>query len=199
MPTTPLLGRRHILAAAFTPRTDNPRVVLRTPFGPVLLTLFPRQAPLSTADFLRYVDAGAYDGGHFFRVVRPGNDHGKPPIAVVQAGIRSPKSAGPPIAHEPTSITGLRHLDGTVSLTRDAPGTGSGAEFFICVGDQPGLDAGGHRNKDGQGFAAFGIVTQGMETVRRIWMLPANGPSDDAYTKGQILTDPVAFTAARAR
>jgi peptidyl-prolyl cis-trans isomerase A (cyclophilin A) len=194
---TPRLTRRHILAAAFVPLPTDPRVILATPFGAIHITLFARQAPLSAADFLRYVDAGAYNGGHLFRVVRPGNDHGNPPIAVVQGGIKFPKLAGPPIRHEPTGLTGLRHRNGTISLTRDAPGTGSGAEFFICVGDQPGLDEGGHRNKDGEGFAAFGTVTQGMEAVRQIWMLPADGPSTDTYTRGQILTDPVTFTAAR--
>ena len=170
---------------------------LNTPFGVIVLELHTDRAPLSTTDFLKYVDARAYDGGRFFRVVRPNNDRGHPRIDVVQGGTRPNAHQGPPIKHESTAITGLRHLDGTVSLTRDAPGTGSGAEFFICIGPQPGLDFGGTRNPDRQGFAAFGQVITGMDVVRRIWVLDASGHSDDPYTTGQILRAPVPIIAAR--
>jgi peptidyl-prolyl cis-trans isomerase A (cyclophilin A) len=159
--------------------------------------LRPDRAPLSANDFLRYVVAGAYDDGRFFRVVRPSNDRGHPPIDVVQGGTRPGSAQAGPVAHETTAQTGLHHLDGTVSLTRDAPGTGSGAEFFICVGDQPGLDFGGKRNRDGQGFAAFGRVSAGMDVVRRIWSMDATGKSDDSYTVGQILRSPVPILSAR--
>jgi peptidyl-prolyl cis-trans isomerase A (cyclophilin A) len=165
--------------------------------GEISIDLATRQAPLSCADFLKYVAGGYYDGGRFFRVVRPENDHGHPQIDVVQGGIREPKRAWAPVAHESTRMTGLRHWDGTVSLTRDAPGTGSGAEFFVCVGDQPGLDFGGLRNPDGQGFAAFGRVRAGMDVVRAIWRLPAGGVAEDAYTHGQMLTAPVVIRRAR--
>jgi peptidyl-prolyl cis-trans isomerase A (cyclophilin A) len=164
-----------------------------TPFGDIVVSLFIKEAPLSCQDFLRYVARGLYDQGRFFRTVRADNDHGQPPIRVLQGGIGDPARAWAPIAHEPTSRTGLRHLDGTLSLTRDAPGTGSGAEFFICIGDQPALDAGGHRNKDGQGFAAFGQVRAGMEVVRKIWSQPTGKASPDPYTAGQLLSVPVAF------
>jgi peptidyl-prolyl cis-trans isomerase A (cyclophilin A) len=90
----------------------------------------------------------------------------------------------------------LRHLDGTLSVPRDKVGTGSGSEFFICVGDQPSLDFGGHRNADGQGFAAFGRVVAGMDLVRAIWRLDATGPSPDAYTAGQMLAHPVRIVSA---
>ncbi len=197
MPTN--LTRRDMLAAAATAGVSspiNPRVELTTSLGDIILVLRPDRAPLSANDFLRYVVAGAYNGGRFFRVVRPGNDHGHPPIAVVQGGIRHGAAQAAPVAHETTAQTGLRHVDGTVSLTRDAPGTGSGAEFFICIGEQPGLDFGGKRNKDGQGFAAFGQVSGGMDVVRRIWSLDATGKSDDAYTGGQILRTPVPILSA---
>jgi peptidyl-prolyl cis-trans isomerase A (cyclophilin A) len=189
-----LVGAGAALTAAAPPRRQ---VVFTTVMGAITLDLAMHQAPLSCADFLHYVTRGYYDGGQFFRVVRPDNDHGRPQIDVVQGGIRDPKQAWAPIAHETTRQTGLRHQDGTVSLTRDTPGTGSGAEIFICIGDQPALDFGGTRNKDGQGFAAFARVSAGMDIVRGIWKLPANGHADDAYTAGQILGMPVIIRQAK--
>jgi peptidyl-prolyl cis-trans isomerase A (cyclophilin A) len=190
--------RRGFLAAGAAASVGgNPGVVLLTPLGAMTVLLRMDRAPLSAGDFLRYVTAGAYDGGRFFRVVRADNDRGHPRIDVVQGGARPDVKAAPPVPHESTNMTGLRHLDGTVSLTRDAPGTGSGAEFFICVGDQPALDFGGTRNPDGQGFAAFGRITAGMAVVRRIWRMDATGKSDDAYTNGQILRVPVPILSAR--
>ncbi len=191
------LTRRTLLAAATLPLAANPRVVLATKLGNITILVRPDRAPLSANDFLRYVDAHAYDGGRFFRVVRPGNDRRTPHINVVQGGTRFGSFQGPPVAHETTARTGLRHLDGTVSLTRDAPGTGSGAEFFICVGDVPGLDFGGGRNPDGQGYAAFGRVTAGMDVVRAIWQRDASGASPEPVTVGQILRDPVPIVTAR--
>ncbi len=188
--------RRRLLAAAAIPMIGS-RVQLVTPLGNIALLLRPDRAPLSANDFLRYVDSGAYNGGRFFRVVRPDNDRGHPPIDVVQGGARPGVKQGPPVPHETTAQTGLRHIDGAISLTRDAPGTGSGAEFFICVGNQPGLDFGGKRNSDGQGFAVFGRVTAGMDVVLRIWKLDASGASDEPYTKGQILRSPVPISTAR--
>ena len=91
----------------------------------------------------------------------------------------------PVIAHEPTSVTGIRHLDGVVSMARSEPGSAS-TEFFICIGDQPALDFGGNRNPDGQGFAAFGKVIKGMEVVRSIQIM---------RDTGQYLTDPVKINA----
>jgi peptidyl-prolyl cis-trans isomerase A (cyclophilin A) len=193
------LDRRDFLlgaaAAAATP--TNPRVRLLTPLGGITLLVRLDRAPRSAADFLKYVQNGDYNGGRFFRTVRPGNDHGHPPINVVQGGTNPAAKVGLPVPHETTAMTGLRHLAGTISLTRDAPGTGSGAEFFICVEDTPGLDFGGHRNSDGQGFAAFGNLTAGMEVLRKIWKEPAEGHSDDSYTIGQILTHPVPILKAR--
>jgi peptidyl-prolyl cis-trans isomerase A (cyclophilin A) len=173
-----------------------PGVRLNTPFGPVVIALDIARAPLSAGAFLACVDAGGYGGGHFTRVVRPENDHGKPPISVVQGAARDGVKA-PPVAHESTRQTGLKHLDGTVSLPRDAVGSATGAEFFICVGDQPGLDYGAHRNADGQGFAAFGRVVAGMNVVRRIWGMHPGGASPDAYTAGQMLMPPVAILSAQ--
>ena len=140
------ISRRNLLlgvgAAGVAPARR--RVVLSTRLGVIRIDLAIGAAPLSGSDFLKYVAGGYYDGGRFFRVVRPDNDRGHPLIDVVQGGIRNPKQAWAPIAHETTRQTGLRHLNGTVSLPRDKPGTGSGAEIFICIGDQPALDFGGH-------------------------------------------------------
>jgi peptidyl-prolyl cis-trans isomerase A (cyclophilin A) len=102
----------------------------------------------------------------------------------------------PPVAPETTAQTGRRHVDGTVSLARAEPGTGSAQYFFICIGDQPALDFGGTRNPDGQGFAAFGRVVRGMDVVRRIHALPADGEADSEYMRGQMLTEPVRIERA---
>ena len=193
------MNRRQLLAAGgaalITP--PNQKVLLTTAMGSITIALHTARAPVSSTDFLHYVDAGAYNGGQFFRVVRADNDRRQPRIDVVQGGTRPNVKQGPPVAHENTAITGLRHLDGAVSLTRDAPGTGSGAEFFICVGPQPALDFGGARNPDHQGYAVFGQVVAGMDVVRRIWVQDASGHSDDAVTVGQILRVPVGIVSAR--
>lgn len=172
------------------PAPDAPRVLLETEYGSVVIALYPDRAPVSTANFLRYVDERRFDGASFYRVVTPQNQPDNPvQIEVVQGGLGfdddHPKRL-PPIPHETTEQTGLRHLDGTVSMARLGPGTAS-SEIFICVGDQPELDFGGRRNPDGQGFAAFGQVVEGMDVVRRIQRLPE---------EGQMLLEPVTITRA---
>ena len=170
------------------------RVALRTIDGSIDIEVFLDRAPLSAAAFLSVIDERGYDEGAFTRVVRPDNDHGTPPISVVQAKAAVSSAT---VAHENTRQTGLHHLDGTVSLPRDKVGTATGAEFFVCVGDQPALDFGGRRNPDGQGFAAFGRVVTGMEVVRRIWSLEATGASPGGYTAGQMLKPPVRILHAQ--
>jgi peptidyl-prolyl cis-trans isomerase A (cyclophilin A) len=189
-----------LVIAGCAARAASPVVVtFDTAAGEIDIEVFVDRAPISSADFLRYVDQGLYDGAVFYRVVRPDNDRGTPVIEVIQGGLRDDEKALPPIAHETTSDTGLRHVDGTVSLARGTPGTGGGAAFFICIGDQPALDFGGMRNPDGQGFAAFGRVVRGMEVVRRIHALPADAPSSSEYMKGQLLTDPILIRKAYRR
>jgi peptidyl-prolyl cis-trans isomerase A (cyclophilin A) len=122
------------------------------------------------------VDGGFYEGGRFYRVVRADNQPADSVrIGVIQAGINSARSREqyPPIALERTSVTGLRHLDGTLSMARGGPDSAT-SSFFICIDAQPSLDFGGHRNLDGQGFAAFGRVVRGMDVVRRIQAGAAN-------------------------
>ena len=116
-------------------------------------------------------------GGRFHRTVRPDNQVTKPVrIAVIQGAADETHANEffPPIPLERTSVTGLRHVDGALSMARSAPDSAT-HEFFVCVGDQPALDFGGARNPDGQGFAVFGRVVAGMEVVRRIQMAPAQG------------------------
>ena len=163
------------------------RVLLRTAAGDIELTLDPA-APLTAANFLRYVDAGRYAGGRFHRTVTPANQPDSPvKIGVIQAGPKPGADEFPPVRLERTRDTGLRHRDGAVSMARDGPDTATG-DFFACVGDQPELDFGGRRNPDGQGFAVFGRVTAGMAVVKAIH----TGKAD-----GQTLTPAVEIVSAR--
>jgi peptidyl-prolyl cis-trans isomerase A (cyclophilin A) len=164
------------------------RVRIDTDAGPIVVALHPEKAPASVANFLRYVDEHRYDGGIFYRAVTPENQPGEPEalrVEVIQGGVADDDSKRlPPIAHESTERTGLRHIDGTISMARLAPGSAS-SEFFIVIHDQPALDFGGRRNPDGQGFAAFGRVVDGMSVVRRIQRMPT------APSLPQSLTTPV--------
>jgi peptidyl-prolyl cis-trans isomerase A (cyclophilin A) len=153
------------------------RIVLETELGTIEVQLEDAQAPLTTANFLRYLDGGFYDGGRFHRSVKMDNQpNNKIRIEVIQGGPvpERAKQGFPPIPLERTSQTGLSHKDGVISMARDAPDTAT-SDFFICIGDQPSLDFGGMRNPDGQGFAAFGHVVQGMDVVRKIQAAPAEG------------------------
>ncbi len=172
------------------PRTVN--VVMETEAGNLEIELYVDRAPVTAGQFLAYVDRGLYaDGGTFYRVVRKDNDNGKPVIEVLQGGISDPAKALGEIAHESTRDTGIRHLNGVISLGRGFSAQANGAGFFICIGDQPGLDYGEKRNPDGLGFAAFGKVVKGMDVVRKIHKMSTGAQSDNPYTKGQILDKPV--------
>lgn len=144
-------------------------VIIRTEFGDIYARLDLEKAPVTTSNFLRYVDAGLFDSTCFYRVVKADNQPGDSiKIEVVQGGrYEDEKSVFPAIGHETTEMTGIRHRNGTISMARYVPGTAT-SEFFICVGDQPELDFGGRRNPDRQGFAAFGEITRGMDVVKRI-------------------------------
>lgn len=175
---------------------ETVEVVLSTDHGDITVALDRQRAPVSTENFLRYVDGGHYDGATFYRTVRYANDNGSPKIEVIQGGIGGAEAAFEPIEHEDTEATGIRHLDGVISMARGAVGTAS-SEFFICIGDQPGLDKGQPRNADEQGFAAFGRVVGGMDVVRKIHRLPSDAPSDSAYTAGQMIEEPAVIRSAR--
>jgi peptidyl-prolyl cis-trans isomerase A (cyclophilin A) len=145
-------------------------VVVETPKGNIEIAVDVAHAPITGANFLAYVDAGLYDGGGFHRTVRPDTETRKDyPIQVIQAWMDQARTAQTlhSIALERTSVTGLKHLDGTISMGRAAADTATDG-FFICIGDQPELDFGGRRNADGQGFGAFGRVVAGMDVVKAI-------------------------------
>ena len=169
-----------LLATFLGAQTPAVRVVLETEAGEIEIEVDPGRAPITAANFLKYVDAGLFNGGIFHRTVRPDNQETKQiKIDVIQAQADPAREAEypPPIALERTSVTGILHKDGTVSMARAADIDSGRAHFFICIGDQPSLDHGGKRNPDGQGFAAFGRVVRGMDVVRKIQMSPARGES----------------------
>ncbi|MHB8636717.1 MAG: peptidylprolyl isomerase [Fimbriimonadaceae bacterium] len=162
----------------------KPVVVISTSLGVIKVELDPVHAPVTTANFLRYVDAGRYTGGRFHRTVTLANQpDNKVKIEVIQGGVNPTYEKGdfPPIKLERTKQTGIRHRDGTISMARDGADTAT-SDFFICIGNQPELDFGGKRNPDGQGFAAFGKVIKGMDVVRKIQRSPS---------KAQTLTPPI--------
>lgn len=174
------------------PLRPNVYVALDTSHGRIVIELAVEQAPITTANFLRYVDRKLYDKATFFRASRAPNvmDYG-----LIQGGLQG-IGALPPIAHEPTTQTGLKHVDGAVSIARTAPGTAT-SDFFICIGDAPYLDADPKAPGDNLGFAAFGRVVQGMDVAKKILALPTPGKAINPIMKGQILDPPVPITARR--
>ncbi len=169
------------------------KAVLETTLGDIEVELCVDEAPRSAGSFLRFLDSGRYNGGGFNRVVRPDNDNGEPAITVIQGGVLDFDSLTEEdlVPHETTAQTGIKHVDGVLSLARGKPGSGSGGMFFICIGAQPALDYGGARNKDGQGFAAFGRVVSGMDVVTKINANTECLKVDDRYLYNQILAQPV--------
>jgi peptidyl-prolyl cis-trans isomerase A (cyclophilin A) len=165
-------------------------VTLQTTVGTIHIELYSEKAPISVANFLRYADDGYFNNTSFYRAVRYENDNGSPKIEVIQGGIGDGERAYPMIRHESTNISGLKHLDGTLSMSRGAVDTAT-SDFFICIGDQSGLDYGASRNSDGLGFAAFGRVTSGMDIVRKIHQMPSDKPTDNSYVKGQLINNPI--------
>ena len=159
-------------------------ITIETSLGTIEAVVDSAKAPVSATNFLKYVDQHAYDGGRFHRSVRMDNQAANAvKIEVIQGGRAQGIPGFPPVPLERTNVTGLHHLDGTLSMARGGPDTAT-SDFFICIGPQPELDFAGKRNADGQGFAAFGQVTKGMDIVRRIQSQPANA---------QALTPPIAI------
>ncbi|MGI9543307.1 MAG: peptidylprolyl isomerase, partial [Cyclobacteriaceae bacterium] len=142
--------------------------VIETEVGNIKFKVYPKKAPISVANFLRYVELADFDSSNFHRVVRMDNQpKDSIRIEVIQGTFTASGNSFGPIPHETTNKIGLLHKDGTVSMARREPGSAS-THFFICINDQPELDYGGKRNPDGQGFAAFGQVIEGMEVIRNI-------------------------------
>ena len=164
---------------------SHPTVLIETTMGNIKVELYSEKAPITAGNFLKYVDAGLYDGTTFFRTVtmdnQPNNDV---KIEVIQGGQVPKEKEYSPIKLERTTLTGLKHLDGVISMGRFKPDSAK-SSFFFCIGDQPELDYGGKRNPDGQGFAAFGKVSMGMDVVRAIQVQPG---------EEQRLTPPIEIT-----
>jgi peptidyl-prolyl cis-trans isomerase A (cyclophilin A) len=161
------------LAACSSPEFKNPHIEIRTKLGNIEVELYPDSAKQTATAFLSYIDSGYFKNSSFYRVLNVDNQPSNAPKAeLIQGGVyrsRGKNKIDPPgVPHETTKTTGILHKDGTISLARHAPGTAN-TEFFICVGNQPGFDYGGENNPDGQGYAAFGRVVNGMEVVRKIY------------------------------
>ena len=193
------------MAAVSLPAAAQTRVSIVTEVGVIEAVLDDQKAPLSVANFLKYVDAGQYEGAEFFRTVRTRPDN-QPKVSVkidvIQAQVNPAfrgRSFGP-IPLERTRDTGLKHVDGVLSMPRSTPDSGTSG-FSICIGDQPEMDFGGRRNPDGQGFAVFGRVTSGMEIVRKIHASPSGpSPAKDGVSAGdQWLTPPVKILSIRRK
>ena len=173
----------------------SPVVVFQTEKGSIEIQLDAQHAPLTTANFLKYVDGGFYDGGVVNRAVRPDNTvRHDVEIQVIQfqSDARRRREEFPPVPLERTSTTGLKHVDGAVSMARNGPDTAT-ASFSIVIGDQPEMDFGGKRNPDGQGFAVFGRVVRGMDVVKAIQAAPT-GPTGPYRT--ETLNPPIAIVKA---
>jgi peptidyl-prolyl cis-trans isomerase A (cyclophilin A) len=168
-------------------------VRLDTETGVIVAELADDKAPITVANFLRYVDTRRMDGAVFYRASRA---PGAPTVGFIEAGIKDGAKLFPPIAHESTTATGLKHLDGSLSMARFAPGTAQ-SDFSIFSGDAPYLDADPTQPGDNLGYAVFGQVVEGMEVVRAILALPTTGVAENPAMEGQILDPPIRIVTAR--
>jgi peptidyl-prolyl cis-trans isomerase A (cyclophilin A) len=191
-----LLGLALAAAAAAQAQTPDtppakplPQVRIQTAEGDIVVELSTDKAPITAGNFLRYVDRGLFNGATFYRASRPkgytGTDYGS-----IQGGLQNdPKKVLPPIRHEPTTRTGLKHETGTISMGRHAPGTAQ-ADWFITLGDMSYLDA-DPKDPKNPGFAAFGRVVSGLDVVQKIIALPVDPNRGEGAMKGEMLVKPV--------
>jgi peptidyl-prolyl cis-trans isomerase A (cyclophilin A) len=198
----PLLAPALLALTAATPGPAQPApadvyVAITTSAGTITLDLDAAHAPLTTANFLKYVDQKRFDATSFYRAMHL--DWGTPPNGLIQGGAQNdPKRILKPVAHEPTSQTGVLHTRGTISMARYAPGTATG-DFSIMVADQPGLDAKPDASdpEARAGFAAFGHVVAGMDVVDAIWAMPRSATKGVGVMKGQMLDPAVKIVSIR--
>lgn len=159
------------------------RVRLVTSYGPIVVALDGKRAPKTVTNFLNYVDDGRLDDTEFYRATRRKSD---PKLGFVQGGIaQDARRMLPPLTLESTDQTGIKHLDGTISMARGQAIDAANANFSIMVGPNPSLDA----RPGNRGYSAFGRVVQGMDVVKRILALPTGGGRD--AMKGQMILKPV--------
>ena len=189
------LAAQEPLAPVSEPETEL--VVLETSAGDITVAIETERAPVTAANFLRYVDEDRFDGIVFYRAMSL--DWGDQPNGLIQAGTQyDPDRTLDPIAHEPTSETGILHRRGTLSMARYAPGTATG-DFSIMLQDQPGMDADPESDdpETRAGFAAFGHVVDGMDVVEAIHAMPTDPDEGEGWMKGQMLAAPVTIVDAR--
>jgi peptidyl-prolyl cis-trans isomerase A (cyclophilin A) len=187
-PTAPAVVT--MAAPAPIPSASWVRVQLHTAQGDIVLALDPVHAPITTANFLHYVDQKRFDGAQFYRAVAIGEDG---QYGLLQGGLFGTRQQQfKPIAHEAPSVTGLHHADGAVSMARGEPGTAQ-SEFFIDIGDMPEYDG---NSVDDPGYAVFGHVESGMDLVRNILAMPRSAAGNAAF-QGQMLANPVKIISAR--
>ncbi|PIC01133.1 peptidylprolyl isomerase [Caulobacter sp. X] len=182
-----LIGVVLALAASPVLAAGKPRVAIETDKGTIVVELEDKKAPITATNFLYYVDKHRFDGGQFFRANRA---KGAPGAGSIQGQPKPYSRRAPPIAHESTLKTGLKHKAGAISMGRDAPGSAT-ADFFICASAQPYLDAKPGKSDADQGYAVFGYVVQGMDVVKKILAGRTDGPTNVPSMKGQILNPPV--------
>ena len=172
-------------------------VLIETTMGDITVSIETERAPVTAANFLRYVDEDRFDGTHFYRAMHL--DWGEPPNGLLQGGTQmDPDRVLDPIAHEPTSQTGLSHTNGALSMARYDPGTSTG-DFSIMIKDQTGLDADPTSSDPNLqlGFAVFGYVVDGMDVVQAIHALPPDPEKGEGWMKGQLLAEPVEIVDMR--
>ena len=174
-----------VLAQAPAANADLVPVAINTSLGRIVVALDRAHAPVTTANFLHYVDTHRFDGQNFYRAMHVADANGADG-GLIQGGITTDaRKLFPPIAHEPTTTTGLHNVAGAISMANAGPGTAR-ADFFILVSDMPGLDANGPGG-DANGFAAFGHVIEGMDVVRKTWNSPVSATEGAGVMKGQML------------
>jgi peptidyl-prolyl cis-trans isomerase A (cyclophilin A) len=169
------------------PVSEKPRITFQTEMGEIEAELYTGQAPHAVTNLLRYLRDGYFRNGQFFRALTSENQPPNSPLMQAVELRADPQKAGelfPPIPAETTNC--LKHLDGTLTISRER-GEAVQDHFFICIGDQLDLDAGGKRNPDGKIFTPFGRVTRNMDLVRKIQALPA---------EKQTLTPPLRIQGA---
>ena len=188
---------KHAKPVPVAPLADVVRVAMTTDLGVITMDIDAKHAPITARNFMNYVDQKRFDGTTFYRVMKL--DWGTPPNGIIQAGPRGdPKRVLKPIPHEPTTVTGILHKAGTLSMARLAPGTATG-DFTILLSDQPYFDADPTREDPGarDGYAAFGQVVEGMDVARKIYDVPLSPTLGEGILKGQMIAKPVRIISAR--
>lgn len=193
----PVLAETRPASGSALPAAPTVRVQISTTMGAIIVELERTRAPVTTGNFLRYVDQKRFDGTVFYRAMRLGVNEAGEPQGLIQGGTQNdPKRILKPIAHEPTDKTGVKHVTGAISMARWEPGTATG-DFSILLSPMPGLDANPGGSGDTAGYAAFGRVVEGMDVVRRIHGAPISPTLGEGFMKGQMLAQPVRILSIR--